>query len=328
MNKGIWIVLILLMSAYVLYEHSISDCAISPWEQLARHQRMLDGNSEYFNPWQYRVLSMFILEGAIRLFKILLPTQHVLIPYFLLHYLQIALLLYLCLIYFQKLEIKNPFLALCGLMILTFCFANSSYKSDFSYNTYFDITFYVAAALMILAGHSIWIIPLTVVAALNRETSGFIPLMLIMPFPLTTWRMTLTSERLSISALSLALFAFIFFLVRWYYGYRSYEGVNQMTTPMDFFFFNATFFRTYPLLLGTLGVIPLIVILNLKLLPPLLQGWFWLIVPFWFVLHFFQSNAMETRLFLVPQTLLFVPSFLIITEQWYSGVYNSSIKNV
>ncbi|HTH54642.1 MAG TPA: hypothetical protein VL728_01265 [Cyclobacteriaceae bacterium] len=317
MRKWVWAVCILLMSGYILYQHAISDCSITPWQQLERHRRMLEGNSEYFNPWQYRVFSMLVLEGAIRVYQYILPNYDVLVPYFALHYFQMALLFFLCLYYYQALGVKNPYLILLGLIVLCFSIANSSFKSDFSYNTYFDIIFYVCAALLIIYERIFWIIPLTAVAAINRETSGFIPLMLLMPPSIKNWRM-ISRDRWLACAISFALFAFIFFLVRWYYGYRTYEGVNEMKTPLEFLMFNVQFFRTYPLLLGTLSVIPIIVVFHIGKLPPVLQNWLWLIVPFWFVLHFVKSNAMETRLFLVPFVLVLLPSMLLIVERWYS----------
>lgn len=317
MKRWVWALCILLMSGYILYEHSVSDCSITPWQQLERHRRMLEGNSEYFNPWQYRVFSMVLLEGTIRTYQYLLPGYDILAPYFLLHYAQLVLLFFLCLFYFQTLHIRNPYLILTGLIILCFCVGNSSFKSDFSYNTYFDIAFYVCAALLIMHKKFGWIIPLSAIAALNRETSGFIPLMLVIPYPLKNWR-TISRDRWIISAVSLFLFVAIFFLIRWYYGYRDYEGVDKMKTPIEFLIYNIASYRTYPLLLGTLSVIPLIVIFNVGKLPPLLQSWFWLIVPFWFVLHLVKSNAMETRLFLVPLVLILLPSMLIIIERWYA----------
>lgn len=320
MNRGVWFLIICLLSAYVLYEHSVSDCAISPTEQLERHARMLAGNSEYFNPWQYRIFSTLLLEGTIRTTHFLIPQVPELAPYFFLHFAQTVLLLYLCLFYFRELDLKNPYLLVAGLIIICFCISNSSFKSDFSFNTYFDVIFYLVAALLIIAKRYFWIIPLTFFAALNRETSGFIPLMLVMPFPIAEWK-SISKQRLLIAVISLALFGIVFFALRWHFGYRNYVGLNEMRTVSDFLVFNFTFFRTYPLLLGTLSVVPIIFIMNLTKLPGLLQGWFWLIVPIWFVLHFTKSNAMESRLFLVPHILLFMPGLLVTVEQWYMDHY-------
>lgn len=319
-SKGInsltWLVLILLMSAYVVYQHATDENAIDMQTQIERHHRMIDGQSEFFNPWQYRVFSAYLLQSIIVTYDAVFPGKPESIPYLLLHFAQMVLIFYLCLLYYQKLGLRNPFLLATGLLILCYCVSTSVFQSDLSFNTYFDIVFYVAAAIVILTGQYQWIIPIILLAALNRETSGFIPLMLLAPFSLNFgpgFR-----SRLIISAISLAVFAVVFFGVRYAYGFRPAVGIHGMNSPADFFVFNVTFFRMYPLLLGTLSIIPLVVVLNLGKLPVILRHWFWLIVPFWFVIHLVMGTAMETRLFLVPQALIFIPALLILIDYWYS----------
>jgi hypothetical protein len=225
-------------------------------------------------------------------------------------------------LYFQKLGIRNPFLQAAGLLVLCFCISTSVFQSDLSFNTYFDIIFYLIAALLILNERIWWIIPLTVIAALNRETSGFIPLMALAPFAFSFREYT--RAKIIVVSTSLALFALVFVSVRAYYGYQPAVGIHGMTSPADFFMFNITFLRMYPLLLGTLSIVPIIVLFNLRKLPVLLRHWFWLIVPVWFVIHLVKGTAMETRLFLVPQALIFLPAFLLLIDHWYQENMNSS----
>jgi hypothetical protein len=322
MKPWLWAILIFLLSVYVVYEHATHPLAVDMQRQIERHERMIAGNSEFFNPWQYRIFSALLLEAAIRVYNALLPGKPESIPYLALHFAQVTLIFILCLMYFQKLGVKNPFLLGAGLIISSFCISTSVFQSDLSFSTYFDIIFYLVAALLILSGKIIWIIPLTVVAALNRETSGFIPLMVLTPF---TFRSYGTDRRrLVVAVASLALFAVVFFAVRWYFGYRQAVGIHGMTTPAEFFIFNVTFLRMYPLLLGTLSVVPIIVILNLGKLPQILRHWFWLIVPVWIVVHFVKGTAMETRLFLVPQLLIFIPSLLLLIDRWSPENLNAS----
>ena len=51
--------------------------------------------------------------------------------------------------------------------------------SDIQFNTFFDVTFYLLAGLCILQKRFVWIVPITLLAALNRETSGLIPFLLM-----------------------------------------------------------------------------------------------------------------------------------------------------
>lgn len=315
-KKLFWVqlVFILLMSAYVVYETATDKEAIALDVQITRHKRMLSGTSEYYNPWQYRIFSMFVLEATIRAYRALIPGSCEICPYLLLRFLQNIAIFYLCLVYYRLLGIKNPLMVWTGWLILCFTFANSSFHSDLSFNTYFDILFYLAGAVLILNNRLLWIVPLTLLAALNRETSGFIPLMLLTPF---SKDIIYNKKRIVIAAVSLFLYVLAFVGVRLCYGYQPAASVHGMTSPIEFLQYNITFIRMYALLFGTLGVIPIVVLLGFRNLPVTLKYWFWLIVPAWVIIHLFCTMASETRLFLVPHTLLFVPSFLILIERWY-----------
>lgn len=310
-NRLLWFILILVLSAYVVYEHATNCLAIDSAVQIERHEKMLAGESEFFNPWQYRVFSMWVLEGFITVYETLVSGRPAILPYLFLHYLQIVLIFYLSIWYFKLLGLHNYYLIAAGLIILCYSMANSYFKSDLSFNTYFDIAFYLMAAIAIIRGQYLWIIPLTVVAALNRETSGFIPLMLLAPFTMSGLKNT-PRQKWLIAGVSLLLFVIVFASVRLYYGYQPGVGIKGMSSSKEFLIFNLTFFRLYPLLIGTLGIVPVIILFGLRELPPILRSWFWLIVPLWFVIHFTKSNAMETRLFLVPQVLIFVPALLLL----------------
>jgi hypothetical protein len=140
--------------------------------------------------------------------------------------------------------------------------------------------------------------------------------MLVVPF--INWKECKIPLRIfMIGLFSGIIFLIVFFGVRMYYGYQSPEGINGMYTFTDYFFFNIRFLRMYPELIGTLAIIPFVVLIYLKRLPPLLIQWFWVICPVWFLIHLSYSTAVESRLFLVPQCLVFIPGFLVLVEQWY-----------
>jgi hypothetical protein len=54
---------------------------------------------------------------------------------------------------------------------------HSHHGSDFQFNTFFDIMFYLLAGLVVFAGRYKWIVPITILGALNRETSALIPVL-------------------------------------------------------------------------------------------------------------------------------------------------------
>ena len=63
-------------------------------------------------------------------------------------------------------------------------------------------------------------------------------------------------------------------------------------------------------LFGTLGIIPLLDILSVRLWPVGLRAFFWAIVPVWLVVHSFVGVLAETRLLLVPFVLVLLPGAL------------------
>jgi len=317
-NKWIWLGFILLMSGYVTYMHIADGRAIDMDRQIDRHEKIMAGNSEFFNPWQYRIFAPLLLEGLILVYKKTLPAQPEVLPFIVLHFIQLILVFYLALLFYEALGLRNPFALWTGLIFVCYNMASSAFMSDLSYNTYFDIAFYLLAGLLIIRERYYWLVPLTFIATLNRETCAFIPLMVLIPF----FRKDVIDrrKRLIVAGLSGIAFLAAFLGTRWYFGYQPAVGINGMTSPLDYLTFNVTFFRLYPLLIGTLGIIPLIVVLNFSKLRHLcLRRWFWLIVPAWFAIHLLKANAMETRLFLVPQVLIFVPAFLFLMERWYKA---------
>ncbi|MBX2898324.1 MAG: hypothetical protein KF775_01670 [Cyclobacteriaceae bacterium] len=313
-NQWLVVGLYALLSMYVVYKQATDTHAISLEEQLARHERLLTGTSEFYNPWQYRILSVYVVEGFAHLAaQVGVSTIQ---AFLLFRFLQTVLLFWIAHLYWRALGIGNPWLNLCGMVLLCFSMAHSVFQSDLSFNTYFDILFYLLAGWLLLGNKLAWIIPLTAVAVLNRETSLLIPAMLLVtgvelkPF---SWN----KQHVWFSALAGLVFIAGFVAVRWYYGYQPAEGINGMRSVRDYLSFNLRFFTTYPELLGTLAVLPIVVLLFVKRLPLILQKWFWLICPVWFAVHFAYSTAVESRLFLVPQALIFIPAFLFLVEAWY-----------
>lgn len=316
-DRLFWFFSFLIMSAYIVYEHATSCLAVDLNTMIERHRNLIAGNSEFYNPWQYRILGPFLLEGMVQVYNAILPGKPEILPYLILRFLQNVALLYLAFYYYKALKVSNPVILFAGMMLLCYAISNSVFQSDLSFNTYFDVIFYLLAAWVILTKHSYWIIPITFFAALNRETSAFIPLMLIVA---PTKEKTRDESRTTIwliAGISMILFAIVFISLRIFYGYPEARGIHGMESPMDYLSFNLRFFRMYPQLFGTLGLIPLITIIAFVKLPQVLKNWIWLILPFWFAVHLLKSTIVETRLFLVPLVLIFVPAMLYLAEHRY-----------
>jgi len=276
--------------------------------QIERHTDVLQGTAP--NPWQYRVLADYLVEGAIRLFRDLDVPHPVGSAFIAFRFVQNLLIFLLAYLYYRKLALP-PAHALLGLGILAWGMTYAYYDSDLQFNTYFDIIFYLLAGLLVLHGKPVWLTPLMVFAALNRETSGLIPFMalaLVLP-----WKPE-NKKTAIIAAASLVIFAVIFVALRLTYP-------NQpISTPyghhMGFDLLQYNLFRgiTWAQLFATLSVIPALALLGHKKWHPALKIFFWVIVPVWFVIHPFTSVMAETRVFLVPQALVFIPGALFLLK--------------
>lgn len=318
-SSGHWLMFLscyLIISIYIVFKQSSDLHAIDLKTQEERHLRMLAGDSEFFNPWQYRILSTYAVECFYKITHAVstnITRTHAFLAFRVGQNVLILLMLHLYLI---ALGIRNPWLIMLGMVLTGFCMATSVFKSDLSFNTYFDILFYLGAGWLIIKGKLIWLIPLTAMAALNRETSLLIPFMAIVANVPSAIRQ-IPKRTFWIVAGSLVVFAVVFVAVRMHYGYQPAKGIHGMSSFTDYLKFNLTFLRLYPELAGTLTFIPVVVLLFLRRLPTVLQQWFWLICPAWFAIHLAYSTAVETRLFLVPQVLIFIPAFLWLVENWY-----------
>jgi len=194
-----------LLASYPIYTNYYYGYGV---EQFQRHLDLIAGKSMFFNPWQYRVFSPYIVEGIFQIFQLtieswfgfeekiisILPTEsrydhsQVILDllrtkgfitynaiFILVRIAQHITIFYLMFIYF-RLFIKNEWLILCGIVFSSFLMGNSVNDSDLSLNTYTDIILYLLAVYVILGKRNEYlIIAITLVGSLNRETSLLIP---------------------------------------------------------------------------------------------------------------------------------------------------------
>lgn len=306
------------LSFYVVYEQATNCLSIGMADLVLRHSNMLAGQSEFFNPWQYRIFSTYLLEGIIVLFdRLPVINQYQYFPYLFLRFIQNLVIFYVAYKFYKALQIESKYLIILGLLLLGYNMSNSVFQSDLSFNTYFDILFYLLAGYLIILNKTIWVLPLMIFASFNRETSVLIAFMVMASAIDFKSRKVKSWFDLKIGIGALLIFVAIFIGLRAYYGMPAAQGIHGMTSPLSYLKFNLAFFRMYPEMFGTLGIIPLLVILKFKSLSYHMKLFLLLIVPIWFLVHFVKSTAVETRLFLVPQALIFIPALLQIIEmEW------------
>lgn len=343
------------------------------------------GESRFFNPWQYRILSPLIVEGVFRVYmhtldKVLnidefarkrhiadsLQLQQnnsqmwsiigndddseyyayyersrrlrddmrnpVYVKYTMVflfsRFVQNLLIIFLAYKLYSHF-IRNKWMLLFSLGLVSIIMGNSVNDSDLSFNTYTDIIMYLLAGLVIVGRHNpLWIIPITAVAALNRETSLFIPALLFvsyssLPEPLLSnisrWKeIKLPPARIwAITIGAFVGFALMFVAVRWYYGYQPQE---QWRVPvglplLKMNLFSSIAIKSYFEMFGTFSLLPFIFIYKFKQIDSRLQWWFLLVFPVWMGIHFTSAIAYQSRLFLVPTLLILLPGVMQYIEQ-------------
>jgi hypothetical protein len=285
---------------------------IESW-QLPLHRDIMEQRAG--NPWQYRVLAPYAQEGVIRLLEqtgvyyddaakaVFMATR----------YTQTFIMFLLMGWYYRRLGLTTPGILL-GMMILFWGFPYSYFESNQSFNTYYDVIFYLLAALAILYGRYRAILPITALAVLNRETSGLIPIMLLLhgitlrPRPRVDWRIV------RIALIALAIFG------AGYWGLRQLFPPQQLLYPFDskpgieLLRWNFNRPTTWDQLLKTIGYLPLVALVWSHRFPREMRVFFWAVVPAWFVIHFLGSSVVETRLFFVPHILVLIPGLLLIAR--------------
>ncbi|MEM6261756.1 MAG: hypothetical protein AAGI38_04565 [Bacteroidota bacterium] len=317
-----------ILATYVLYEQVFDRFSAPLALSLERHQELVKGESTFFNPWQYRVLAIGVVEGMIQGTESLGIAPHVSNPYLdeygidlqqhfpllLVRWIQHFLIFLVALMLYQKMGISHPWLSFIGVMLLAHSMARSNFGSDLSFNTYFDLLFYLLGAWCILSEKYVGFMVVVFLAALNRESSGFLPLMLaimaIQGKPLNI----IQPKKVKVAALSMGIFVGVFIGIRLWLGYQAPNPVYDNESFMDYLLWNLTNPITYPQLLTTFGVMPLIALVGYRAWPSFLTRWFWLVIPAWVVIHFGFSIARETRLFLVPMGLIFIPGVLFLVQ--------------
>lgn len=272
--------------------------------QLARHNAVLQGQAP--NPWQYRVLSEYIAEGFIRFSQFLKIQDPIGFGFVSLRVLQNIAIFLLAFALYQKIS-NSKWIALAGFLLLASSMKNAFYDNDLSFNTYFDLIFYLLAVILILNRKYYWVVLVTFFAALNRETSGLIPFLMLAALvnePLPLWKKFLSF------VLSVGVFTVVFLGLHILYPNRPLYIPYQQTPGYQMLIYNITRSFSWNQLYYTLGLIPFIGLFFIFNWPRLWQYFFLIMVPAWFAIHFVLSVVGETRLFLVPQAVIFIPGVL------------------
>ena len=277
------------------------------------HCGVIEGRAA--DPWQYRVLMPWLIEGLLWTGRLLGVDLNHNVLFVFTRCLQNLAIFILAIGYYRALGL-NLGLVLIGVSILAWSMTHSLYDSDLQFGTYSDVAFYLAAGWLIVRGHDKWVLLLIVPAALNRETSGLIPLLLASAAFFPPTGASPQRKILILSAMGLVLFIAVFFGLRLAMGPRLLFLPHDIRPGWDLLCYNLWHPKLIDLTLSTMGAMPLLALLAWRRWPAVLRAFFWVIVPIWLIVHLTLAVLVETRLLLVPQALIFIPGALCLADRW------------
>lgn len=283
---------------------------------MERHQSVLNGAAG--NPWQYRILAEWLVEGWAYLLGLTRVKNGYFYAFFSFRVLQNLLIYALAYAYWGALKLPVMH-RIAGMAILTGVLLNVFFQSDLSLNTYFDLIFYLAFCLLVFSDAYPWMPVLAFLASLNRETSALMPVI-----ALFSWLSSVNRGRRNFGyvALTFAAWALPFLAARWFYPNQQLIKPYGYSPGMELLTYNFSP-GALALISRTLGFAPVFGLIAYSAWEPLLKKLFLIIVPVWFAVHFFWSAVAETRLFLVPQIVVLLPGALIFLSHVWTRAQDS-----
>lgn len=202
----LFIIALSVLSLYPIYRNYYYGRAI---EQYERHVQFMAVNTQFHNPWQYRIFTPLTVEGLKYLYDNtidkIFPAEKFIVnkipenskpkesmkelisqlknPDFIKYNIVYAayrfvlnVLIYLLTFTLLAHFVSSRWLIYFGLIFLSLSLGNAVNDSDLTLHTYLDTVLYLFAALIILSKRNDWyIVPLVIIGATNRETCLLIP---------------------------------------------------------------------------------------------------------------------------------------------------------
>jgi hypothetical protein len=284
--------------------------------QLMRHDAVLSGSAP--DPWAYRLFSEWVVAIALRISQALRFARPVVVGYLTLRFLQNIAIFWLATSYYRRVGL-TPQLQAIGIVLLAWSMSHALYNSDLSVNTYFDLIAYLAAAQCVFSNRTWALVPIAVVAAFNRDTAALIPALAVAPLlarvadaPGSTIKRLRDPENrgsIAVAVVGVVLFGAVYLGIRkvvgpapWPWG--NANGTNMLRANLR----DPHVYLYVPL---TFSVLPVLAAWRWRQLPATLQGFLLLFGPLWATVLFSLVYVAETRLFLVPMAVAFIPAALI-----------------
>jgi len=195
-----------ILSVYPIYRNFYYSNGLLTYE---RHKAIIEERSEYYNPWQYRILCPYTIEALLYVYNAtvdkIFPIEEkihfsitdtsgttdetsqfvkimqtpgamkYMIIFILFRFVEHLFIFFLA----WKLWaffVKSKWLIFFGINLLAIALGNAVTVADLSFNTYMDIIFYlITANVIVYKKNPLILLPVALLAAFNRETGILIP---------------------------------------------------------------------------------------------------------------------------------------------------------
>lgn len=275
--------------------------------ELGAHQATLRG--EGVAPGEYRILSNWGAEVAIKAARALGFHHPHVIGFEAFRAIQNLVIFAVFWILLRRFGFARLPSAL-GLGLLAWAMTQSLHNSGLAFNTYTDLAFYLIAAVLILDRRYAWIVPLSLLGALNRETSGLIPVMLLAVAVAYGLRSPHGRQAARYGVVALVAYAITTVALREVIGPAPLFKPFGLSPGGAYLSFNLREGLTWEYLFRTMNIIPFIALAGIGRWPRELKAFAIAIVPAWLVIHLLASILAETRLLLVPLAVVAIPGAL------------------
>ncbi len=307
------ILLSLLLTAGTVYtQFSVYDARYLA-ESEAGRQRAVIGRAAP-SPRQYRVLSAWLIEGfhrAGRAIGVSSPVPSFLIP----RVLQNLAIFLLAALWYRRLIGPRPSRIAWGLIFLAWGMSYAFRDGGLDFSVYSSTILCLLAALAVSSGRDLWIIPITLAAALNRSTAFVIPLAyLACRFRRPIGPRSPGAKALLVFSLSLSLWLGVFLGLRLHFGWKPLDRVWLQRPGLDLLLFNYRHSLTWAKLVWTLNVLPLACLFSWRNWPSELKRWSLVLLPAVFLVVPCYQWLSETRAVLAPLAVVFVPGALLLEK--------------
>lgn len=257
-------------------------------------------------PVQYRILSQYLLLWIARVQGIDLASYS-LAPYTALRFIQAAVLLSVAYVYYGRLGIQ-PRTRILGLALITgIVTVNLGERgpSTMSLDRVTDTIFYLVGGLLVTSGLGLLLPALMLLAILNRETSGLLPMLLVAKYGRGLLSRSGGPALLACLA-AWGVWGVVFFGLRALYQAPPWHepGFGAM------FFYSLRHAASGAWFFAMASLTPLLAVVSLRVADGYLRRLFWLIVPVWVFIHFGQARYYEGMMYLAPTTLILIPLLL------------------